>query len=65
MKVGIGAPNPAESLVVAVSVQQKSRVYPALLTHVLHPRTKSRYQNVVSVHVTSCGDRMGSRFLRA
>ena len=56
MKKGSEASKPADSLVMAVSVQQKSRVYPALLTHVLHLRTKTRYQNVVSVHVTSCGD---------
>src|ERR1035441_1883907 len=40
----------------ADSVQQKSRVYPALLTHVLHLRTNSRYQNLLFLHVTSCGD---------
>ena len=40
----------------ADSVQQKSRFYPALLTHVLHLRTNSRYQNLLFLHVTSCGD---------
>jgi hypothetical protein len=40
----------------ADSVQQKSRVYPALLTPVLYLRTNSRYQNVFFLHVTSCGD---------
>ena len=40
----------------ADSVQQKSRVYPALLTHILHLRTNSRYQNLFFLHVTSCGD---------
>src|ERR1035441_5521493 len=40
----------------ADSVQQKSRVYPTLLTHVLHLRTNSRYQNLFFLHVTSCGD---------
>ena len=61
MKMGSGAPNPADSLVAAASVQQKSRFNPALLTHVLHLRTKTRYQSVLFLHVTSCGDMRGGK----
>ena len=39
-----------------VRYNKKAGFCPALLTHVLHLRTTTRYQNVVSVHVTSCGD---------
>jgi hypothetical protein len=61
MKLGSGAPNPADSLVVAASVQQKSRAYPTLLTHVLHLRTGSKYQSIFFLHVTNCGDNCLSR----
>jgi hypothetical protein len=39
---------------------KKAGFNPALLTHVLHLRTQSIYQTVVSVHVTSYGDRNGT-----
>ena len=38
---------------------KKAGFYPALLTHVLHLRTRKAYHNGVSVHVTSCGDKDG------
>jgi hypothetical protein len=60
MKKGSEASKPADSLVMAVSVQQKSRFNPALLTHVPHLRTRTTYQSVFFLHVTSCGDRNGN-----
>ncbi len=35
---------------------KKAGEHPALLTHVLHLRTKTEYQNLSFRHVTSCGD---------
>ena len=43
-------------------INKKAGELPALLTHVLHLRTKSAYHRIVFLHVTSSGDKgTGSR----
>jgi hypothetical protein len=43
---------------------KKAGVRPAFLTHVLHSRTLSAYQNSFSLHVTNCGDTEPTRSAR-
>ena len=60
MKVGSGALTPPIASSWQFWYNKKAGFNPALLTHVLHLRTESTYQTVVSVHVTNCGDRNGT-----